>query len=162
MLFTSWGVTYPLPSTNACAFDAIIETGTCMGDTTGYNRPLAARPRGKVSSGGPGTSAPVLPHLTVAECVHYTLTCDPDVALLGMSFPNEQDAAFAAARRFKPLNAAHMESIRKRAVQAMEGKEFENFTISVTRIAPPLIEADVRVSAEKVEPEELEPQEDDL
>jgi hypothetical protein len=46
--------------------------------------------------------------------------------------------------------------------QAMEGKEFENFSISVTRIAPPLIEADVRISAEKVEPEELEPQEDDL
>jgi hypothetical protein len=46
--------------------------------------------------------------------------------------------------------------------ESMEGKEFENFSISVTRIAPPLIEADVRVSAEKVEPEELEPQEDDL
>ena len=40
--------------------------------------------------------------------------------------------------------------------QAMEGKEFENFTISVTRIAPPLIEADVRVSEEKVEPAEQE------
>lgn len=37
--------------------------------------------------------------------------------------------------------------------QAMEGKEFESFSISITRIAPPLIEADVRVSAETVEPE---------
>jgi hypothetical protein len=46
--------------------------------------------------------------------------------------------------------------------QTMEGKEFGNFSISVTRIAPPLIEVDVRVSAEKVEPEELEPQEDEL
>ena len=26
----------------------------------------------------------------------YTLTCDPDVALLGLSDPREQDAAFAA------------------------------------------------------------------
>jgi|GEM_PF-1204897 len=40
--------------------------------------------------------------------------------------------------------------------QAMEGKEFENFTISITRIAPPLIEAEVRVSEEKAEPEEEE------
>ena len=37
---------------------------------------------------------PALPHLAPAECLRYTLTCDPDVALLGLSFPNEQDAAF--------------------------------------------------------------------
>jgi hypothetical protein len=40
--------------------------------------------------------------------------------------------------------------------QALDGKQFENFTISITRIAPPLIEAEVRVSAETVEPEEQE------
>jgi aryl-alcohol dehydrogenase-like predicted oxidoreductase len=97
--------------------------GKLLGDTTGYNRPLAVRPRGKVSSGGAGPSAgPVLPCLSAAECVRYTLTCDPDVALLGMSFPNEQDAAFAAAAAFKPLPPAEMSDIRRRAAEAMQGK----------------------------------------
>jgi hypothetical protein len=32
-----------------------------------------------------------------------TLTLDPDVALLGLSFPNEQDASFAAVERFRAL-----------------------------------------------------------
>jgi len=27
----------------------------------------------------------ILPRLTVAECLHYTLTLDPDVALLGLA-----------------------------------------------------------------------------
>jgi hypothetical protein len=31
--------------------------------------------------------------------VHYTLTINPDVALLGMSFANEQDAVFEAIDR---------------------------------------------------------------
>jgi hypothetical protein len=63
--------------------------------------------------------------MSVEECVHYTLTCDPDVALLGMSFPNEQDAAFAAAESFfkkKPLNEDQMDAIRRRAREAIEGK----------------------------------------
>jgi hypothetical protein len=114
--------------------------GKLLGDTTGYNRPLAVRPRGKVSSGGAcgtpalgrvtadtagggcATTQPVLPCLSAAECVRYTLPCDPDVALLGMSFPNEQDAAFAAAAAFKPLPPAEMSDIRRRAVEAMQGK----------------------------------------
>ncbi len=95
--------------------------GKLLGDTEGYNRPLAARPRGKVSSGG-GAAQPVLPHLGVAECLHYTLSCDPDVALLGMSFPNEQDAAFAAVQSYRPLNAAQMQEIRERAATAIDGK----------------------------------------
>src|SRR5207244_11202759 len=75
--------------------------GKLLGDTTGYNQPLKERPRGKFGSGGETRShAPVLPHMTVAECVRYTLTVDPDVALLGMSFPNEQDEALAAADEF--------------------------------------------------------------
>ena len=41
--------------------------------------------------------------MTVTECVRYTLTLDPDVALLGISFPNEQDEASAAAEKFEPL-----------------------------------------------------------
>jgi len=95
--------------------------GKLLGDTEGYNRPLTTRPRGKISSGA-GAAQPVLPHLSVAECLHYTLTCGPDVALLGLSFPNEQDAAFAAAHSYRPLNAAAMQDIRARARTAVAGK----------------------------------------
>ena len=97
--------------------------GKLLGDTTGYNRPLEARPRGKLSSGGREVSSePLLPRLTVAECLHYTLTLGPDVALLGLSFPNEQDAAFQTLDSFRPLESGQLEDIRRRAVQAMEGK----------------------------------------
>jgi 1-deoxyxylulose-5-phosphate synthase len=97
--------------------------GKLLGDTTGYNRPLEARPRGKFSSGGKETgSEPALPRLSVAECLHYTLTIGPDVALLGLSFANEQDAAFEALGSFRPLESEQLEHIRRRAVQAIEGK----------------------------------------
>ena len=96
--------------------------GKLLGDTPGYNKPLQNRPRGKISSGGTGDSSPELPCLTVAECVHYTLTCDPDVALLGLSFPNEQDEAFAAAASFVPLEKPAMADIRRQAVQAVAEK----------------------------------------
>ncbi len=97
--------------------------GKLVGDTTGYHRPLQDRPRGKISSGGVDSPAsPVLPHLSVGDCIRYTLTCDPDVALLGLSFPNEQDAAFAAAADFVPLSETQMEDSRRRAVEAMQGK----------------------------------------
>lgn len=59
--------------------------GKLLGDTTGYNQPLRDRPRGKVSSGGADDTSAVLPRLTVAECLHYTMTLDPDVALVGLS-----------------------------------------------------------------------------
>jgi len=97
--------------------------GKLLGDTEGYGRPLAARPRGKVSSGGEDRDdEPVLPRLGVADCVRYTLTCDPDVALLGLSFPNEQDAAFAAAEAFVPLSREELAATRERAVVAMQHK----------------------------------------
>jgi aryl-alcohol dehydrogenase-like predicted oxidoreductase len=96
--------------------------GKLLGDTEGYQRPLANRPRGELSSGGAQDAAPTLPRLTVEECVHYTLTVDPDVTLLGMSFPNEQDAAFAAAQSFAPLGEADMSDIRRRAAIAVQGK----------------------------------------
>ena len=96
--------------------------GKLVGDTSGYNQPLKTRPRGKVSSGGSDDADARLPRLTVAECVHYTLTLDPDVALLGLSYPNEQDAAFAAARSFRPLSADRMDDIRRRAAQARQDK----------------------------------------
>ncbi|MHB0971588.1 MAG: aldo/keto reductase [Thermoanaerobaculia bacterium] len=95
--------------------------GKLVGDTTGYNQPLQIRPRGKISSGGVATAA-VLPALTAEQCVHYTLTLDPDVALLGLSFPNEQDAAFAAARSFSALSPASMDEIRAAAVDARQDK----------------------------------------
>ena len=65
---------------------------------------------------------PVLPHMDVASCLSYTLTCDPDVALLGLSFPNEQDAAFQAARAFAPLSPDRMVRLRADAAAALEGK----------------------------------------
>jgi aryl-alcohol dehydrogenase-like predicted oxidoreductase len=97
--------------------------GKLVGDTTGYNQPLQDRPRGKVSSGGSeNANEPTLPHLSIRECLHYTLTLDPDVALLGLSFPNEQDAAFEAARDFKPLSQQQMADIKRRALDAIANK----------------------------------------
>lgn len=96
--------------------------GKLLGDTTGYGRSLAERPRGKLSSGGEDTNASALPRLSVDECVRYTLTLDPDVALLGLSFPNEQDAAFAAAERFEPLSQSELAAIRQRAALAIADK----------------------------------------
>jgi 1-deoxyxylulose-5-phosphate synthase len=96
--------------------------GKLLGDTSGYNQPLQQRPRGKLSSGGRDDGTPELPRLSVTECLHYTLTLDPDVTLLGLSFPNEQDAAFAAARGFRPLDADEMASVRSRAASAARDK----------------------------------------
>ncbi len=106
--------------------------GKLLCDTTGYSKPLQARlatasrlrrPRGKVSSGGQtGGAKPLLPHLTVAQCVHYALSLEPDVALLGLSFPNEQDAAFAAALSYSKLPGDELAEIRRQAAQAVEGK----------------------------------------
>lgn len=97
--------------------------GKLLGNTAGYGKPLAARPRGKWSSGGKEpTDDASLPRLSVQDCVSYTLTCDPDVALLGMSFPNEQDAALAAAEAFSPLSTAQLSATRLRAAEAIRGK----------------------------------------
>ena len=97
--------------------------GKLLADTTGYNQPLRDRPRGKISSGGLETpEVPQLPHMSVADCIHYTLTTDPDVTLLGLSYPNEQDVAFEAALVFKPLSAACMAELRVQASDALEGK----------------------------------------
>jgi aryl-alcohol dehydrogenase-like predicted oxidoreductase len=97
--------------------------GKLLGDTSGYNQPLQERPRGKHSSGGRAPGQPLLPHLSVAQCLHYTLTCDPDVALLGLSYPNEQDAAFAAAQAFtSPLTQEQMTMIQQLAVAAVAHK----------------------------------------
>lgn len=96
--------------------------GKLLGDVSGYGQPLAERPRGKLSSGGVDDGTPLLPRLGVDECVAYTLTLDPDVALLGMSFPNEQDAALHAAARFRPLSSTQLAQVRARAEQAVLGK----------------------------------------
>jgi aryl-alcohol dehydrogenase-like predicted oxidoreductase len=96
--------------------------GKLLGDVSGYNQPLQLRPRGKLSSGGKDDVQTMLPRLSVEECLHYTLTLDPDVALLGLSFPNEQDQAFAAARTFAPLFDDRLADIRRRAVDARRDK----------------------------------------
>ncbi len=97
--------------------------GKLLGDTTGYNQPLQPRPRGKFSSGGQTPAEKTqLPCLSVAHCLHYTLTLDPDVALLGMSFPNEQDTVLRAFREFRSLSQEQMDDVRRRAEKAVEGK----------------------------------------
>ena len=97
--------------------------GKLLGDTTGYNQPLQPQPRGKFSSGGQTPAEePQLARLSVADCLQYTLTLNPDVALLGMSFPNEQDAVLQAFRGFQPLSKEQMDYIRRRAEKAVEGK----------------------------------------
>ncbi|HVJ16319.1 MAG TPA: aldo/keto reductase [Polyangiaceae bacterium] len=97
--------------------------GKLLGNTAGYGQPLEPRPRGKLSSGGKSAeTAEASPVLSVADCVRYTLTCDPDVALLGLSFTNEQDAAFAAAEGFAPYSTDELAEVRERARLAVEGK----------------------------------------
>jgi aryl-alcohol dehydrogenase-like predicted oxidoreductase len=100
--------------------------GKLLGDTAGYGRPLAERPRGKWSSGGheahPNEEEPGLPRLSVSDCLSYTLSYDPDVALLGLSFDNEQEAAFEAARSFRALGPDELSEIRERARLAIAGK----------------------------------------
>jgi hypothetical protein len=44
------------------------------------------------------------------------------VTLLGLSFPNEQDAVFRAFEEFRPLKPDEMKEIEKRAAEAIEGK----------------------------------------
>lgn len=98
-----------------------VATSLGIGDVADRQAPLETRVA-KVSSGGAHGGAAQLPRLTVDDCVRYTLSCDPDVALLGLSFPNEQDAAFAAAMRFSPMSDAELAATRLRAAEAMEGK----------------------------------------
>jgi aryl-alcohol dehydrogenase-like predicted oxidoreductase len=82
--------------------------GKLLADTAGYGRPLPA---------GAG-----LPRLGVEECVRYTLTLDPDVAVLGLSVPDEQDAALAAAASFEPMSRDELAATRERARRAIAGK----------------------------------------
>jgi aryl-alcohol dehydrogenase-like predicted oxidoreductase len=81
--------------------------GKLLADTEGYGKP--ATPIGS-------------PTLSVDECVHYTMTVDPDVALLGLSNEAEMDAAFSAAERFAPLTEEALEAIRHRAAASIVGK----------------------------------------
>jgi aryl-alcohol dehydrogenase-like predicted oxidoreductase len=82
--------------------------GKLVADTSGYNQPL---------EGAVG-----LPRLTARECLDYTLTVDPDVALLGLSSNEDQDQSFEAARVFRPLRAKEMAAIEERAAVARQGK----------------------------------------
>jgi aryl-alcohol dehydrogenase-like predicted oxidoreductase len=96
--------------------------GKLLGDTTGYGRPLADSPRAKDNAPPAGPLMPTLPHLSVFECLSYTLTLDPDVTLLGLSLPAEQDIAFVAADEFSPLPPQRMADIRRRAQKAIRSK----------------------------------------
>ena len=44
------------------------------------------------------------------------------MTLLGLSFPNEQDAAFRALEAYRPLTPAQLKEIEGRAAQAIQGK----------------------------------------
>jgi aryl-alcohol dehydrogenase-like predicted oxidoreductase len=90
--------------------------GMLLTDTLGYQRPLPGRE--------PTDELPrTLPHLSVRECVHYTLSRNPDVALLGLSSPREQDEAFAAALELRaPLSETELSAIRERAARAIADK----------------------------------------
>jgi aryl-alcohol dehydrogenase-like predicted oxidoreductase len=96
--------------------------GKLLGDTEGYQRPLSTRPRGKLSSGGADGAEPTLPRVPVRDCVRYALAMDPDVVLLGLSFENEQDAAFAAARDAPPMPGGELAAFRASALEAVQGK----------------------------------------
>jgi 1-deoxyxylulose-5-phosphate synthase len=97
--------------------------GKLLGDTSGYNQPLPPLPHGLRSAAGQAAGQPLLPYLSVEQCVYYTLTCDPDVALLGLSDPSEQDAAFAVVQSFTaPLGAQQMATIRQCAIAAVVDK----------------------------------------
>ncbi len=84
--------------------------GLLVSDTAGYGRPL---PEGRAAS---------LPRLEVSTCVRYTLTRDPDVALLGLSNSGEQDDAFAAAAAFLPLSEAELAQVRAQAAEAVAAR----------------------------------------
>ena len=121
--------------------------GKLVADTAGYGRELSERAQARIAAAagkdegsrrragalcraaggqkdesGKGGGGAVLPRLSPEECVRYTLTCDPDVALLGLSFPNEQDPAFAAAADFAPLSAEELADVRRRAAEAIRDK----------------------------------------
>lgn len=82
--------------------------GKLVADTEGYGKPSR-------TSG--------LPRLSVRECVHATLTLDPDVTLLGLSTPEEQDAAFEAASSFTaPLAPEALADVKRRAALAAAAK----------------------------------------
>ena len=97
--------------------------GKLLGDTEGYNQPLKARPRGKVSSGGDGRGAPALPHADRSRSACTTRSRSTRTwTLLGLSYPNEQDAALRAATAFQPLSTEEMARVREHARQAIQGK----------------------------------------
>jgi aryl-alcohol dehydrogenase-like predicted oxidoreductase len=90
--------------------------GMLLADTAGYQKPLPGQ--------APTTELTRdLPHLSVRDCLHYTLSRNPDVALLGLSSPREQDDAFDAALEFRrPLGQGELAAIRERAARAIGGK----------------------------------------
>jgi len=86
--------------------------GKLLGDTSGYGRPLVERP----------AHAPPRARMGVEACLRFTLGCDPDVTLLGLSTPAEQDQAFDAVERFAPLAPEEMSEARRQALAAIRGK----------------------------------------
>jgi len=82
--------------------------GKLLGDTSGYGQPLRGPSRGI--------------RMTVAECVRYTLTRGPDVALLGMSVPSEQDAVRTALDAFVPMTEGELAEAERHGADAVLGK----------------------------------------
>lgn len=88
--------------------------GKLLADTEGYGRPI-----GEAKA---VPAQPVMPRLAVDECLRCVLTLDPDVALLGLSNPSEQDQAFEAAARFEPMSPEELADVRRRAADVIHGK----------------------------------------
>jgi aryl-alcohol dehydrogenase-like predicted oxidoreductase len=57
-----------------------------------------------------------------ARCVRYTLTVDPDVALLGMSTPDEVATAARAGAAFTPMSEDELRATRAWAAERLRGK----------------------------------------
>ncbi|MBI3723340.1 aldo/keto reductase, partial [bacterium] len=57
-----------------------------------------------------------------ARCVRYTLSLDPDVALLGMSTPAEVEVALGAAAGARDVTALEQHETRAWARRELEGK----------------------------------------
>jgi aryl-alcohol dehydrogenase-like predicted oxidoreductase len=57
-----------------------------------------------------------------ARCIRYTLSQDPDVALLGMSTPAEVEVSVDAAREFVPMTESEESSTRVWAHELLQGK----------------------------------------
>jgi aryl-alcohol dehydrogenase-like predicted oxidoreductase len=88
--------------------------GKLLGPTSGYGKSLPPD--------APEEARRVRTRLDVGRCVRYTLTLDPDVALLGMSTIPEVEEALGQAAAFAPMGAEEMAAVERDAAAEVRGK----------------------------------------